>query len=107
MKKRYCCSGYERTSGCLEWINVTHSVSLPDGFWAVTLQDINVASGSVLRSPAPAILDTGTSMIVGPYDDVSYLANEIGATCVYIGGLESSDVEEVSGRVSPWRWGDI
>ncbi|CAM9301589.1 unnamed protein product [Pylaiella littoralis] len=82
--------------GCLEWINVTHSVSLPDGFWAVTLRDINVASGSVLRSPAPAILDTGTSMIVGPYDDVSYLANEIGATCVYIGGLESSDVEEIS-----------
>ena len=51
----------------------------------------------MLRAQAPAILDTGTSMIIGPFDDVAYLANEIGALCVSFSGPDSTSVETVSG----------
>lgn len=71
------------------------TTSWSGGFWSASLQDITVESGSVLRSPASAILDTGTSMIVGPFEDVAYLADEIGATCVAFSGPDSSSVEEV------------
>lgn len=85
----------EKTTGCLQWIDVAQS-GFPDGFWSVVLHDINVGGSSVLRSSAPAILDTGTSMIVGPFEDVAYLANEIGALCVSFTGVDSSSVEPVS-----------
>ncbi|CAB1110981.1 unnamed protein product [Ectocarpus sp. CCAP 1310/34] len=78
--------------GCLEWVAVAESAS-PDGFWSIVLQNIYVGSSSVLRSPISAIFDTGTSMIVGPFADVAYLAEEIGATCVYFTGVDSSSVE--------------
>lgn len=61
-----------------------------EGFWSAVLQDIKVVSGSVLRSPATAIVDTGTSLIVGPFEDVAYLATEIGATCLCFSGPDSS-----------------
>ncbi|CAM9408921.1 unnamed protein product, partial [Hapterophycus canaliculatus] len=80
--------------GCLEWIDIARS-SIPDGFWSVVLVNIKVGSSSILRSPAPAMLDTGSSVIVGPYDDVAYLANEIGAMCVAITGPDSSQVVAV------------
>lgn len=85
-------------TGCLEWVAVAESAS-PDGFWSIVLQNIYVGSSSVLRSPIAAIFDTGTSMIVGPFADVAYLAEEIGATCVYFTGIDSSSVETVSTAV--------
>eukprot|EP00903_Cladosiphon_okamuranus_P008049 g7763.t1 len=78
--------------GCLQWIDVAQS-GFPDGFWSVVVHNINVGGSSVLRGQAPAILDTGTSMIVGPFGDVAYLANEIGALCVSFSGPDSSSVE--------------
>lgn len=81
--------------GCLQWINVAQSSS-PGGFWSVVIHNINVGGVPVLRSQAPAILDTGTSLIVGPFDDVAYLANEIGAECLRFHGADSSSYEEVS-----------
>lgn len=81
-------------TGCLEWVAVAENAS-PDGFWSIVLQNIYVGSSSVLRSPVAAIFDTGTSMIVGPFSDVAYLAEEIGATCVYFTGIDSSSVEPV------------
>lgn len=66
----------------------------------MVLIDIKVGSSSVLRSPVSAMLDTGSSVIVGPIDDVAYLANEIGAMCVAISGPDSSQVVAVSVRLS-------
>ncbi|CAM9829823.1 unnamed protein product [Ectocarpus fasciculatus] len=86
--------------GCLEWVAVAESAS-PDGFWSIVLQNIYVGSSSVLRSPVAAIFDTGTSMIVGPFSDVAYLAEEIGATCVYFTGIDSSSVETMDCMSSP------
>lgn len=88
-------SSFPRETGCLEWIDVAQS-GFPDGFWSVVVRNVNVGGNSVLRAPAPAILDTGTSMIVGPFDDVAYLAHQIGALCVSFSGADSSSVEPVS-----------
>ncbi|CAN0203777.1 unnamed protein product [Scytosiphon promiscuus] len=77
--------------GCLEWIDISKS-QVPNGFWSVVLIDIKVGSSSILRSPVSAMLDTGSSVIVGPYADVAYLANEIGAMCLAFSGSDTSSV---------------
>lgn len=71
---------------------------VPDGYWSVVLQNVKVGSESVLRTKASAILDTGTSMVVGPYQDVGYVANMIGAYCVAFSGYSSSSVTMVRVR---------
>lgn len=67
-----------------------------NGFWSVVLKDVKVGSESVLTSEATAVLDTGTSLVLGPYADVGLLADRVGAHCVKFGGVSSSTVEEVS-----------
>lgn len=59
------------------------------------LKNLKLGVASVLETKATAILDTGTSMIVGPYADVGYLADMIGAWCVALVGADSSSVIEV------------
>lgn len=66
-----------------------------DGYWSVDLVNLKLGGSSVLETKATAILDTGTSMIVGPYEDVGYLADMIGAWCVALAGADSSAVIEV------------
>lgn len=85
-------------AGCIQWIPVAQDPAL-QGFWGVVLRDLRLGSATVLRMSSAAILDTGTSMIVGPYDDVGYLASEIGAQCV-----KFVSTEEVN-YVSIWREG--
>lgn len=67
------------------------------GYWGVEMKDVKIGSHSVLEGPAAAILDTGTSMIVGPYDDIGYIAAHIDAYCIQFTGISSSEVVEVSG----------
>lgn len=44
-----------------------------------------------LSSEATAVLDTGSSLIAGPFDEVGAIAAKIGAVCVrYLSGSESS-----------------
>lgn len=74
---------------------------LPTGFWSVELKDLKLGSESVLPDSAKitGLLDTGSSLIVGPSRDVGYLASEIGATCVVINEFQSPDLEVVSKRL--------
>lgn len=68
---------------------------VPAGYWSVVLQDVRIGSESMLRSSASAILDTGTSMVVGPFGDVGFIANAIDAYCIAFSGVSSSSVSEV------------
>ncbi|CAN0147112.1 unnamed protein product, partial [Laminaria digitata] len=80
--------------GCLEWVDIA-AVGVPSGYWSVVLQNVKIGSENVLRSSAPAILDTGTSMVVGPFNDVGFIADAIGAYCIEFMGASSSSVTEV------------
>ncbi|CAN0321696.1 unnamed protein product, partial [Laminaria digitata] len=52
----------------------------PEIFWSVMLNDLKVGSASVTGSKeAIAFLDTGASLIQGPFADVGLLAKTIGA----------------------------
>lgn len=48
------------------------------------------------RSQATAVLDTGTPLIEGPYDDVGALAEKIGAVCVTFASSSASSAKFVS-----------
>lgn len=93
--RRPFCVSKHRAPGCLEWVDIAKS-QVPNGFWSVVLINIKVGTSSILRSPVSAMLDTGSSVIVGPYEDVAYLANEIGAMCVAFTGSDSSEIFPVS-----------
>ncbi|CAB1111798.1 unnamed protein product [Ectocarpus sp. CCAP 1310/34] len=76
--------------GCLEWVATSDALdgtselpgAVPEGFWSVGLRDIKYGSESMLSSRAAAILDTGASLIQGPFDDVAMIADMIGAMCI-------------------------
>lgn len=50
-------------------------------YWTVELTNVKVAGESMVRSKSPAIVDTGTSLILGPYSDVGWLAQTVGGLC--------------------------
>jgi hypothetical protein len=50
-----------------------------DTYWQVELTMIKVASASIPPSVSAAIIDSGTSLLVGPTDDVSRIMDSIGA----------------------------
>lgn len=53
------------------------------GFWQIDLGGISVSSKVVCRNGCQAIVDTGTSMITGPYRDVVAINKAIGAFFIY------------------------
>ena len=81
------------TTDCLQWVQT--AASRVDGYWSIDLTDLKLGRHSALRTKATAILDTGTSMVVGPYVDVGYVADQIGGWCIRLAGSDSSTVEEV------------
>eukprot|EP00752_Nemacystus_decipiens_P002028 g1943.t1 len=48
------------------------------GYWQIEMDDVDVAGTSV-SSVKPAILDSGTSLLVGPTEDVKAIAAKVGA----------------------------
>uniref|UniRef100_A0A5F7ZZL0 Cathepsin D n=1 Tax=Macaca mulatta TaxID=9544 RepID=A0A5F7ZZL0_MACMU len=61
--------------GSLSYLNVTRKA-----YWQVRLDQVEVASGLTLcKEGCEAIVDTGTSLMVGPVDEVRELQKAIGA----------------------------
>lgn len=61
-------------SGNLFWIPITQQ-----GYWQFNLQEITVNSFTACQNGCTAIADTGTSLVVGPYQDVQNLHSYLGA----------------------------
>merc|ERR1712217_634 len=51
-------------------------------YWAVSLDSMKYGGSSVVSSPMKAIIDSGTSLLAGPKDQVAALAKQAGATSV-------------------------
>ncbi|XP_019407201.1 PREDICTED: cathepsin D [Crocodylus porosus] len=62
-------------SGDFNWVNVTRSA-----YWQIHMDQLNVANGPTLcKGGCEAIVDTGTSLITGPTEEVKELQKAIGA----------------------------
>uniref|UniRef100_A0A8C9AEY0 Cathepsin D n=1 Tax=Prolemur simus TaxID=1328070 RepID=A0A8C9AEY0_PROSS len=62
-------------TGSLSYLNVTRKA-----YWQIHLDQVQVASGLTLcKEGCEAIVDTGTSLVVGPVDEVRALQKAIGA----------------------------
>merc|ERR1712099_211104 len=51
-------------------------------YWAVSLDAMKYGASSVISSPMKAIIDSGTSLLAGPKDQVAALAQQAGAKLV-------------------------
>lgn len=80
---------------CLQWVGISNN--RVDGYWSVDLKALKIGETSVLRNEATTILDTGSSVVVGPYDDVGYLADFLGAWCAGFAGSFSTTFVQVRG----------
>lgn len=94
-------------AGCLEWVAISEeewdtSVSTgykPEILWSVMLKDLKVGSESVTGGQeATALLDTGASLIQGPYADVGLLAEKINAVCLQLEDQMSVEVKKGLGH---------
>jgi len=61
-------------SGELHYVPLTHAM-----YWQVRLDGIEVGGSPVQLSTSAAIVDSGTSLLVGPQDDVAGVAYQLGA----------------------------
>lgn len=64
------------------FVNVTESLLGP-GFWAVPLEGVKVGSNLTLTASSTAIIDSGTSLISGPKDEVDVIASALGAISLH------------------------
>jgi hypothetical protein len=60
-------------NGELDWVDLTEST-----YWVIDLGDVSV-EGSSLSSTTKAIVDSGTSLITGPSEDIAKIADAVGA----------------------------
>merc|ERR1719373_1456846 len=51
-------------------------------YWEVSLDAMKFGGKAVLSSPAKAIIDSGTSLLAGPKEQVGALARQVGATSI-------------------------
>lgn len=77
---------------CLTWVGILRDPQL-QGYWGLVLKNLKLGEESIMEDPAAAIIDTGTSMIVGPFEDVGAIAAEIGALCIRFVGETTTDPE--------------
>jgi len=72
--------GYDRTKAkSVQWVPVSE-----ENYWSVNMQKMTFG-GTVATSVTWAIVDSGTSLIVGPKADVSVVADLMGATEIMSG----------------------
>lgn len=64
-------------SGCLSW----HDLGKATGFWSVNLDGVRFGSQDVTMVPATAIVDSGSTLVIGPTADIGLIAEMSGATC--------------------------
>lgn len=57
--------------GSISYVPVTKK-----GYWQIDMDDVDV-SGSSVTSVKSAILDSGTSLLVGPKEDVKKIASKV------------------------------
>merc|ERR1712217_567745 len=55
---------------------------ISETYWEVSLDAMKFGDKSILSSPAKAIIDSGTSLLAGPKEQVEALAKQAGATSV-------------------------
>merc|ERR1712039_986994 len=55
---------------------------ISETYWEVSLDAMKFGGKSILSSPAKAIIDSGTSLLAGPKEQVDALAKQVGATSV-------------------------
>lgn len=66
--------------------NFTYVPVTNKGYWQFKVNDIKVANNvTVCEKGCQAIADTGTSLIIGPRDDINAINKEIGAIQTYDG----------------------
>ena len=78
--------GYDEAhfTGELVWQNL--SLHYGETYWKIDLDDVTY-DGSSVSSVKSAIIDTGTSLLVGPHAEVAALATKVGAKAI-AGGKE-------------------
>jgi hypothetical protein len=72
--------GYDESKfdGDLEWVKLSHAT-----YWQIDIDSVQI--GSFTTSMTNGIVDSGTSLIVGPSSTVSSIASIIGATKTMVG----------------------
>jgi len=69
--------GYDKTkASSLTWVPVTQ-----ENYWSVNMESMSF-NGWVATNVTWAIIDSGTSLLAGPSDDVTAIASKFGATSV-------------------------
>lgn len=78
-------------TGQLNWVNVTRKA-----YWQIQMDKVDVGNGlTVCKDGCAAIVDTGTSLITGPTDEVKQLQKAIGAKPI-IKGQYMVDCDKMS-----------
>lgn len=69
--------GYDKTKATsLSWVPVTQ-----ENYWSVNMESMSF-NGWVATNVTWAIIDSGTSLLAGPTDDVTEIASRLGATSI-------------------------
>jgi len=66
------------------------------GFWQIDVANVTMGGGTELPSAATAIVDTGTSLMIGKPAAVFQVAKAIGGTCFHDDGSSYADVKPCS-----------
>jgi hypothetical protein len=76
--------GYDTAhfTGAISWVPLS-----AETYWETTLQGLTV-NGSPVTNATRVILDTGTSLLAGPSEDVKNLAAQVGATPFFLNPKE-------------------
>merc|ERR1719428_879785 len=71
--------GYDtaKFSGDLTYVPLTN-----ESYWQISLESMKFGSDAVVSAPIRAIVDSGTSLLAGPKDQVDQIAKAAGATSV-------------------------
>jgi len=75
-------------SGCLSWHPLGRSVA---GFWDIDLASVKVGQQVVSSNPT-VVIDSGSTLLIGPAAEVGIIAEMNGATCLVAGATQVTSV---------------